>query len=208
MDGNNGSSVFTDSGPLRLPMTRFSGAQISTAQFKWGGASGLFNGTTDWVRVDDSSGAFDFGAGDFTMEAWVRPTILSGSQVICSLWTTDLGGSFRFGIDGTKVSFTFRNVAGQYRQLQGTIALSTNVWTHIAVVKTAGAFSAFVNGVKGGVLSLNEAIQASSGSLNIGRAEYVNTWWFKGNIDDLRITKGNARYTANFTPPIAPFPDA
>ena len=84
----------------------------------------------------------------------------------------------------------------------GTTVLSTNTWYHVAVSGEVGSIKLFVNGVQEGstytgATSLNSTAITTVGGLWAG--SLYNT--FFGYIDDLRITKGVARYTTNFTPP-------
>ena len=72
MDGTDGSTTFTDSSSYARAMTAAGNAQIDTAEFKFGTASGLFDGTGDSVQTPNGAD-FQF-LGDFTVEAWVRPT--------------------------------------------------------------------------------------------------------------------------------------
>ena len=72
MDGTNGSTAFTDSGPNALTITAVGNTQISTTQSKYGGASGYFDGTGDYLSISPNT-AIDLSSGDFTIEFWIRP---------------------------------------------------------------------------------------------------------------------------------------
>jgi hypothetical protein len=88
-------------------------------------------------------------------------------------------------------------------QHTASIGVSINTWTHVAAVRKSNVLSLFIQGVLGyqGSMSANFA---GSGVYYIGGNYGANNRWFEGYIDELRITMGAARYTANFTPPNYP----
>lgn len=220
-NGTNGSTTFTDNSPSPKTLTAFGNAQISTAQSKFGGASMRFDGSGDSLTTPDHA-AFEFGAGNFTIEAWVRPgayaTNNNGeyqSTIVCQ----DTFGqrAFAFNIRGTATSWTELVFLGfssptVYTLVTASVSLSNSTWYHLAVVRSGNFIYFFVDGVliNAGGSAFSETIQQDITSvLRIGANEFDATYryYFNGYIDDLRITKGVARYTANFTPPTAAFDD-
>lgn len=202
MDGSDGSTTFTD--VYGKTITPVGNAQIDTAQSKFGGASLLLDGTGDYLSLAYSED-FDFAA-DFTVECWVRlagtaqsggfdPTFFSG--------TTAAGGThewyFQYNTATSRVEFGTTS-AGTIASSAG--ALSTNTWYHLAVVRSGTTVKVYVEGT-GGTGGTNSSTYTSDG-LFIGAFRstggYVN-----GHIDEVRITKGTARYTGDFTPSASAF---
>jgi hypothetical protein len=211
-DGANGSTTFTDNSPSPKTVTANFDAQISTTQSKFGGASGYFDGTGDYLSIPDNSD-FDFGSGDFTIEGWVnaanfsarRPIYSqrsSSSSVSALSWSIDVNGY---------LNFTYFTSAGLSDSLSASLlsAIAINTWVFVAVSRSGTSLKQFVNGNTTGshTLPIGTIIRNSSVDINVGRDSANSSWLFNGYIDDLRVTKGVARYTANFTPPTAAFPD-
>ena len=201
-DGTNGSTVITDSSGSPKTVTAVGNAQISTAQSKFGGSSILFDGTGDQLTTP-SNNAFAFGTGDFTVEAWVyEPSRVVFPSIL------EIG----YHIAGTGIVFLTNNggnLASIYSEgfYAGAPTGSLSVWNHYAWVRSGNFITTYVNGVGGTTSSftnnLTDTATITIGSVNGGSGNYDTN----GYIDDLRITKGVARYTANFTPPTLPFPD-
>jgi hypothetical protein len=205
-DGTNGSTTIIDSSPSPKTMTAFGDAQISTAQSKFGGASILFDGSGDYLSTPHTS-AYDISSGDFTIECWIRPTIIGSLRGIITTRSVQDGFFLRQQTDGS-LFFAFTGVSSSVTV--SPAALSVNTWHHVAVTRFGNDFRVFLNGQSGTVVttSLN-GVPSASATLAIG-VENAATLasQFSGYIDELRLTKGVARYTSNFTPPTAPFPDA
>jgi hypothetical protein len=201
-NGSNGSTAFTDNSPTPKTVTGVGNAQISTAQSKFGGASIAFDGTGDYLSVPQSS-EFSFGSNDFTVEFWLRVTAVpvgitllldfrsAGSDIAPALYLEAITRSLMY----------FTNNAN--RITGSSMPLAT--WAHIALSRSAGSTKLFIDGVQTGS-TYTDANSYVSSVLKIG-AGFNNADSLNGYIDDLRITKGVARYTANFTPPTAAFPD-
>jgi hypothetical protein len=86
--------------------------------------------------------------------------------------------------------------------------VSVGTWSHIAAVRYNGVARVYTNGVSGTPVNCSLNFSDITYPPNIGGYSHApSTEPYNGYIDDLRITKGVARYTANFTPPTAPFPD-
>lgn len=185
-------------------------AQISTGVKKYGTGSMYFNGSTDYLSVPDNV-SLEFGSGDFTVEAWLYPLALpaSGSQhTVVGKWETTntfswicnyynnagtMQMAFGYSTDGASVAASYYSNA----------AITTNSWCHLAYVRSGSSFKMFFNGTEvTSSATISGTIYNGPQAVNIGRhgssLNYVN-----GYIDDLRITKGLARYTANFVPPSA-----
>jgi len=175
-------------------------AQISTTQSKWGGSSMSFDGNGDYLFTP-SSVDFVFN-GDFTIEFWVyRAGSSAGGTGNYESLVATYNGSTGYGVwwlNTTNVLHT--RVEGTTADT--TTALSNSTWYHVAVTRSGSTVRTFVNGVQGS--SFTSSATAANPGLYIG-AQTVNKN-FNGYIQDLRITKGYARYTANFTPPTAAFP--
>jgi len=175
-------------------------AQISTTQSKFGGGSMYFDGTGDYLTVP-SSPNLAFGSGDYTIEFWIyfssiasnntvfdgRTAAASTAQVPCIIYYSGLG--WYYFVNGSTL------VSGG--------SASTSTWTHVAVCRSGTSTKMFINGSQIGSTATDNNVYISS-VLTIG-ARYDNTENLNGFIDDLRITKGIARYTQNFTPPTAAF---
>jgi hypothetical protein len=172
-------------------------AQISTTQSKFGGASLYFDGTGDNVDAP-SSQATTFGTGDFCIEWWMYPTGAGSSPIMFGLGPTGGGNNFNihYNISSNGTIQVFIDALSGSAIMQSGV-LSSSVWTHVAVTRNGSSFRLFINGTQAATYSNSGSV--NSGYLRIGPG-YV------GYIDDFRITKGIARYTANFTPPTAAFP--
>ncbi|MEL0120796.1 MAG: LamG domain-containing protein, partial [Opitutae bacterium] len=160
-----------------------------------------FDGSGDYIATPDSE---DFYLpGDFTIEGWVYPTSSTGINVIVAQWREQGGSDRNFSIRSDDGIF-YMNRAGTNKSV--TLgAFSLNQWTHFAVAVENGTCYGFINGVlQDSNPNFTAAANNSTQPLGIGaygNGDYV----FEGYIDDLRITKGVARYTSNFTPPTQPF---
>ena len=207
-NGTNGSTTITDSSPTPKAVAAVGNAQISTAiADPFGNSTGViaFDGTGDYLDVGSNS-AFGYGLSDFTIEFWIYRNASAALQGFLDQRTgieTVLAPTFYVS---SNLFFYFAN--GANRISAGTLAASQ--WLHIALSRSGTATKLFVNGVQVGstftdtldYINTPVRIGGANGGAGPGLAS------LNGYIDDLRITKGIARYTANFTPPDAPFPDA
>ena len=206
-DGTNGSTTFTDQKGHTFTAT--GNAQISTAQFKYGAASGLWDGTGDLVSSADHAD-WAMGSGDFTIECWVRPASTAAQGSIAHKRASNgVYGPFGIYMDaGGKAGFLI-SVNGStwgVNILTGTGIFVAGTWAHVALCRSGNNYYTFVNGASTGTASLAGTLYANTAPLCIG-ANGDASVSFNGNIDEVRITKGAARYTAAFTPPAAAFPD-
>jgi hypothetical protein len=217
MDGTNGSTTFTDSGPNALTVTAIGDAKISTTQSKYGGASGVFDGTGDYLAVTGNSSAFAFPS-DFTVEGYVYFTALPTSGSYAGLF-------FARGASAAASAFQFYifNSAGTYRfettlsvgstDYPGTYNLpstpTTGVWYHFAFVRSGSSVNAYWNGVQAGsTATVSGAMNTPSTQIAIGgRGTPYTGLYLNGYLDDFRVSRF-ARYTAAFTPPTTAFPNA
>jgi hypothetical protein len=203
MNGSNGSTTFTDSSSNSLTIGNSSSlVSIDTAQSKFGGASARFDGSESLNAPSVStSSVFAMGTGDFTMECWFR--ISSHTAVVRTLMQF-FDGSEKAGVCiGTGDTMTVR-LSGT--QITGTTSPAVDTWHHAALTRSSGDHRLFLNGVQEGS-TWNNSYNQSNALIEIGQNP-SGSQSFTGYIDDLRITKNVARYTATFTPPTAAFPDA
>lgn len=213
MDGSNGSTTFTDHSSNAHTLTTNGNAQISTAQSKFGGASGLFDGNADFL-TRSSHTSFDMTNGDFTIECWARfssplqQSLLVGYHVSqTTMNESDI--AFNLEYAGGNLRFKFVNNSSSPTTIT-TSAPSTNTWYHYAVTRSGVDLRLFVDGVLSASANIGtQTINTPAArQLNIGRYGQTDTRYMFGHIDDVRITKGVARYTANFTPPTSAFPNS
>ena len=186
-------------------------AQIDTAQYKFGGASALFDGTGDWLSSGDSAD-WDFGTGDFTIDFWIRrngvQTLYAGpvqaQEISGNGWGFQFGDGTGFGLVGA-LFWSLRVSGSSSNVVASTVVIPDNTWTHIAVVRASGVLTFYQNGVAVASAGSYPAVNGGTGGLGIGRlATDSNNYYFNGWIDELRVSKGIARWTSNFTPPTAP----
>ncbi len=176
-------------------------AQISTSVKKYGTGSIAFDGTGDWLLVPDEAN-LRMGTGNFTVEAWVYLSATGSARGLVGKGTSTTGWLLSTN-SSDQVVFTYGSTT-----LTSSSALSANTWTHVAVVREGTG----TNQTKiyiGGSLVATGTVATDFNQTNpmyIG-ADRTGGSALNGYIDDLRITKGFARYTAAFTPPTAAFPD-
>lgn len=176
--------------------------RLSTADKKYGTGSILFDGTDDYVVMPYSEN-YTFATGPFTIECWVKFNTLSGNRLIFDTYTSAAtGGGYQLYWRGTGTSIAFYANGGVQAQSSFT-GHATGTWYHVAVTRnTAGTLQIFIDGVSYASVSYATAIDiAASARPAIGIQFTTLTNDLDGYIDDLRVTKGFARYTANFAPP-------
>jgi hypothetical protein len=203
-DGPDGSTSIIDSSPSPKTVTAVGDAKISTAQSKFGGASIAFDGIDSYLNVPSVSST-TLGASDFTVELWVYPTANTGELLF---WNANAGAfGLRLNLSNRTLFFLASLTGASHFVNAGVTSLTINTWTHLAISRYGSVLDVYKNGTR--------VYQATTftgtmveGSQNIIGARTVSPTFFPGYIDELRITKGVARYQSAFTPPTAPFPDA
>jgi hypothetical protein len=193
-------------------------AQVSTSVVKYGTGSMLFDGSGDYLVRPDAE-FLRLSSGDFTIEAWVY---LTGNQPqfdggVASYGATTTFAGWTVGISGSSAGGTLNRLlygvnasASGGAPLYGVNGIALNTWTHIAVTKSGTTVRLFINGSldNSGTVTATPTTSTSY-FFYVGTQAYdptATTRQFAGYIDDLRITKGAARYIGNFTPPVARMP--
>jgi hypothetical protein len=178
-------------------------AKISTTQSKFGGTSMSFDGTGDYLSFSNRENrSLYFSTGNWTVEMWVyynttgtydHALLGSPNQSFYHL----IFGVYNYG---TQLGFWNEN---SFYGMYNASNLTSGVWRHIAYVRNSNTITLYINGT-------SVATQAYSAATKDDAANDFLTGavgpGFNGYIDDLRITKSFARYTANFTPPTKTFP--
>jgi hypothetical protein len=211
-DGTDGSTTFTDNSNTGHTVTAVADAQIDTAAYKFGGASGLFDGINDLLDAP-ASAEFNIGTGNFTLEGWVKTAtaaLVGGYSV--RLFKTD--GPTASGTSGTLQ--VFLNSAGGVLRIydasgidsSGSTDLTDDVWHHWAFSRVGTALKGFVDGDQ--EISITSSLNITANSATprprlCGNAAGQGT--FTGHIDDFRLTNGVGRYTGAFTAPTSAFPN-
>lgn len=157
---------------------------------------------------------WDFGSGDYTVEAWFRVASLTIFHVIFGQWNSASGNKAPFlayinSSNQPVFGATTTNASWDFLATSAT-TVTTGTWYHIAICRSGSTVRGFLDGtecVTAGTLT--GAVVNNADSVSIGNVtNNPGTLGLDGWIDDFRATKGVARYTANFTPPTAQFPDS
>jgi hypothetical protein len=183
-------------GTMKNDLETAGNAQISTAVVKYGSGSMYFDGSGDYLRPN-SGNIFNFGTGDFTVEFWLYLNATT-AQTFIDCRPGSAGDYILFDYDPT-----LRLYVGSTTVLSGK-SLSTGQWYHIALARSGSTVKYFVNGVQEASATMTTNLLSASNPY-IG-SNYVPGAYLNGYIDDLRITKGIARYITNFTPPLVALP--
>ena len=189
------------------PSSPYGKVATVTSQKKFGTASGEFKGSGEYLSLADSDD-WNFGTGDFTIDAWVRFADVTTQQTIFAQYTS---GSHYFEIKidaNAALRFAFFNSGGSILFNSANSQFSTNTWYHLALIRNGNNFNAYKDGVSIASTTSSVAIDNhitvfTIGAANVGfstPSEFVN-----GTLDEVRVSKGIARWTANFTPPTAPY---
>jgi YD repeat-containing protein len=209
--GANGSVAVTDSSPLRQAVGVVGNAKISSAQSKFGGTAIAFDGSGDYLRIPYSAD-LAFGAGDFTIEAFVYKNANNANY--SRIWNAD--GDYYEGLtasidpSGNFAVYVTTTGTGWTHSLPVVANLANGQWHHLAVVRSGGSIYAFVNGVRSVVTTAlgSTPLYSNTGVGRVIGGQSGADRALNGYIDEFRITKGVARYTANFTPPAQEAQDA
>jgi hypothetical protein len=184
-------------------------AQISTSVKKYGTGSLYFDGTGDYL-LGPSTPNVSFGAGDFTIEAWVYRAASPGNNqsIFQKGRTADSNLEFSMILSGSNFLSCFYTTDGSTvaQPFSSTTAVPLNTWTHIAITRSGSTWRCFVNGTLEATTTAAVTLYTGAGLISSG-ANPIGDNPLTGYIDELRITKGYARYTATFTPPTAAFPN-
>ena len=202
MNGTNGSTTFTDSGYKARAVTAFGNAQISTAQSKFGGASGLFDGTGDYLTVvDHADWQLGGGTGDFTIDAWVRfSSVASGSTIISQRQDDSNYWTFNYSTINAGMVFDFQDAAVRTSFIAPWVPV-VDTWYHVALVRDNGTYKFFINGTMIYSLASATSIPNFAGVLAIGSYGAGTGTLMQGWIDELRIVNKTAVWSSNFAPP-------
>ncbi len=182
-------------------------ADISTAVVKYGTGSLAFDGTGDYLNFPVNT-TLSFGVADFTIEGWMNVASIDGTyRCIFSI-----GPPVQiYARNGTIECYFDSDDSGSpyiVTNLQGPASsITANTWHYFTVVRNGTTFTAYIDGVAGTpATGVTGAVFLSANGAAIGIYGGTTQYPFTGYIDDLRITKGLARYTANFTPPTEALP--
>lgn len=202
-------SAGTDCAVLRHNLwTPTGNAQIDTAQFKYGSASALFDGTGDLISTPDVQ-YLRFGNGDFTIEFWVRFNTVTGSHSVLGKRNSAGWSAYLVYQIGTSLQFYASSNGSSWDVANGVTigTVATGQWYHVAVTRSGNTFQTWLDGVQGASFSSSATlVNDANAPLCIG-ANATAGEGFSGWIDEVRLTKGLARYTSGFTPPSGAFPD-
>lgn len=215
-NGSDGSTSIQDM--VGRTWTVHGAAKLTTGNKKFGSASLSLNGTDAFISAD-STADLDFGSGDFTLEGWAylptgasvsnSPTIISKrpdysatGRAWIEVWLNSSGG-LEVGLASNASTWGLR--------LTASSNLSRDTWTAWALTKSGSTVRLFMGGALVASGTFSGALYFEASPVRIGAdpgAAGAGTYFWNGQLDEMRITKGVARYTSAYTPLPREFPNA
>ncbi|MDP6771092.1 MAG: hypothetical protein QF704_10385, partial [Anaerolineales bacterium] len=188
-------------------------AHTDTTIKKFGTASAQFDGTDSSLSFGLPTEDWNVGSGDFTIDMWVYLTDATPaySQYLFTAWdsVTRTNCTFLTWLSGTGSQVVnFRWVAGtNLYSCASSSTLSTGQWYHLAFVRNGSNGRIYINGVQDGTeISNSSTANDTTMTARVGMLSNTpNNNWLEGYIDELRFSKGIARWTTDFTPPTAAY---
>ena len=203
-NGTDGSTSFPDDSDSNHTVTANGNAQVDTAQKMFGTASLLCDGAGDYLSIPDHDD-WDFGTGDWTIDFRLRFNAVA-TTTFPTMFDTGGASTTNAGVHilyNNSVGALEVQVAGVYEQCSWTPSAGT--WYHVAVVRTGNTVKTFIDGTQIGsgldvtgknITGLSAGV-AIGGDLSLGASYYLDGW-----IDEMRVSKGIARWTTTFSPPV------
>lgn len=187
-DGTDGSTTIIDSSSFAQTVTITGTSAISTAESKFGGSSLKGAASSYYEVVLGSDGVF---AGDFTIEMWVQQ---GANNVVFTSGT----GIYLYN------ALFFYTGANSPSMAAGNTSTSST-WAHFAISRTAGVLKTFKEGLEQASISYSTTMDFST--MRFGYFQPNGNLYYQHYLDDIRVTKNVGRYTTDFAPPTAAFPD-
>lgn len=208
-EGADASTTFTDQKGHTI--TAYGNAQIDTAQYKFGSSSGLFDGTGDYLTLADSAD-WNFASSDFTVEMFVRFPAITGRYGLFGQ-TVNANNYSEFVVrfdNSTGMRLDVFNGGSSVVSISqgGVTGWAIDTQYHLCWERSGNTWRCYRNGSIVASGSASGAYPDYGAVLAIGVSQQsVNNFYHNGWVDELRVTKGVARYNGSFTPPSAAFPN-
>ena len=193
-DGSTSNHTITANGNV----TQGSFGPFARPDGEWAVA---FDGSGDYLSVPDSAD-FDMGSGNFTAECWVFPTASPSQPIIMGQWSGSYSWAIQFSNNSSRYLRFLTNAGGIADNVSST-AVPLNQWSHVALVRNGTSFVAYLNGTSVVSSTVSGSLTNSTNALSIGGG-VGGGQPYEGSISNVRIAKGTAVYTSNFTPSTAP----
>lgn len=191
-DGN-----FTDSSASgKSPATQYGSPACSATQSKFGGQSLYLSGSQSLRYADHADFEPD---ADWTVDFWFYYT--GAANAVRHLFGKNSEVELAWGATGSgKLTlYPYDNAGTPYAVTKASLVVNT--WYHVAVVRSGTTYTLYVDGVSAGSTNPGSAPPNTTSVFTIGGNSAATTQLFMGYIDEFRVSKGIARWTANFTPP-------
>ena len=180
--------------------------RIDTTQSRFGVASVLFDGSNDSLTAGGQSG-FAFGTGDFTVELWIRMT---STQTVEQIF--DFRDTVNPALAKPQINLALEGAVNRQAvwyinntvNIRGTTNIATATWYHVAVSRSGTSTRLFINGTQEGSTwtdSTDYTVGTGRPCVGANGSDFNPAQFFSGYMDEIRMTKGRADYTANFTAP-------
>ncbi|MBL7058743.1 LamG domain-containing protein, partial [Patescibacteria group bacterium] len=205
-DSTDGSVVFADdstagNGGAGHTITAVGNVHHEVDQKKFGATSMYFDGSGDYLSVPDSED-WDFGGGDFTIDFWVRRATVASHAYFYNQYKAGYDGVYLVAYalsHGKKLVFNVDN-DGSFPwaiSLLSTTTIEAGVWYHVAVSREGNVWRLFVNGVKEAEATNSLVLTDKTSNIGLG----IGAWDFSsnpyyGHMDEMRVSKGVARWTS------------
>jgi hypothetical protein len=209
-DGSNGAQVFTDSSLAGHTATVNGHTNTSTAQYKFSPSSMLCDGSGDGLTYANSAD-FNVAAGDFTVDMWLRGVASTNYEwiLITDRSSSHISSTYgiEFGIGPDSVLYCWLSASGDNGPVHAAGNMRDGNWHHAALVRSGSTLMIYADGTRGDTVSVGTASVTFTSDFKLGvGCGYNAAYSFNGYIDEVRFSKGIARWTgATYTVPTAPY---
>lgn len=197
-NGTDGSTSFPDASENNYTVTAVADAQVDDAIGKFN-ESALMDGVGDYLLIEQNAN-FDPGTDDFTIDWWEYATTNSHLRISRDAGESSTYSGFTVVGNPGIIYMSSNGISWDIAVGRSLGSVTQDTWVHYAIVRFGNTFYTFKGGVQQDTWTSSLGIYAGQSGMRLGidRSGYT---YFTGNADEIRFSKGIARWTSGFTPP-------